>query len=442
MSGSALAAQVDSLLSRKEDVRLRSLLLNRSVGELAHLINVLERGKRKVFAFLPPETQAEVVLRLDEPNREYILPKLSDHALARFLHFNEEDDAADFLQVLPEERRSAVLHLVKPEKAAKIAKLLAYDAQTAGGLMDLNFLPVPMAATLPEIVARVRAHRETHRQTPTVVVTEGGPVRGFISHKNLFLASPGATAATLMLRLPLVRSGTDQERILAVTARERVDVLGVTDDRDQFLGVIHLRDLLRVAESEATEDVYRFAGVNPEEEMLGSPWTAIRMRCGWLIVNLATAFLASFVVSLFQGTIAAFAILAVYMPIVAGMGGNAGTQALAVAVRGLALSDITPRQKTFLIGKEMLAGAANGCINGVIVAIIVLLLRQPPALALVLGLAMVINLVIAGLFGALIPLILKSLRVDPAVASTVFVTTATDCFGFFAFLGLATLLLR
>ncbi len=443
MQLSALVTHIDTLLSQKDDARLRNFLLNRTPLEIARVINTLEHGKRKTLSTIPPEMQAETVLRLDEQSRAYVLPKLSDHTIARFLHFNAEDDAADILQILPEERRNAILQYVKPEKRAKIAKLLTYDPETAGGLMDLNFLSVPITATLKEVSDRVQQHRETQKHTPMIVVTDVyGSARGFIPHKSLFLATPNSTAETLMHRLPMMPHQLDQEKILRIAARERGDVFGVTDEKDQFLGIIHLRDLLQIAQLEATEDVYKFAGVSPEEEMLGSPWTAIRMRYAWLIINLATAFLASFVVSLFQNVIAAFAILAVYMPIVAGMGGNAGTQALAVTVRGLALSDITARQKFSLIIKEILTGAANGVINGVIVAAVVLLLKQPPALAAVLGAAMVINLIVAGIFGAVIPVILKSMRIDPAVASTVFVTTATDCFGFLAFLGLAAAFMR
>jgi magnesium transporter len=293
-----------------------------------------------------------------------------------------------------------------------------------------------------DVLPAVKTLNEQKKTPMIIVVDNGGNAKGYVSHKSLLLATPNSTAGSLMRRLPLVPHTLDQEKLLRIAARERGSVFGVVDDKEKFLGIIHLRDLLQIAQLEATEDVYKFAGVSPEEEMLGSPWAAIRMRWSWLVINLATAFLAAFVVSLFEGTISRLAILAVYMPIVAGMGGNAGTQALAVAVRGLATSDITLRQKIHLIWKEILTGAANGVINGVIVGAIVLLLGQPPLLAVVLAAAMVINLIVAGIFGAFIPLMLKSMRIDPAVASTVFVTTATDCVGFLAFLGLATALIK
>jgi magnesium transporter len=439
MQQRVLLETIDGLLANKEDARLKNILMSHTPQEIARVINQLPHGKRKSFAILPPEVQADVVLRLSEQSRTYVLPRISDHAIARMLHFTEEDDAADLLQLLEENRRPMVLQHMKPEKRSMIEKLLRFDPETAGGLMDLNYITVPMSAAVRDVSEAVRHHLEVQKKTPMVIVMdEKNKARGFLPHKNLFLASPHATAGTMMHRLPTMPHSMDQEKIVRLAMRERGEVFGVTTDDDRLLGVIHMRDLLRIAQFEATEDVYKFAGVSHEENMLGSPWSAVRLRHRWLIVNLGTAFLASWVVSLFEGTISQLAILAVYMPIVAGMGGNAGTQALAVAVRGLALSDITNRQKIQLIAKEILAGAVNGAINGVIVAAVVILLGQRMELAIILGASMVINLVVAGIFGALIPLILKTFRVDPAVASTVFVTTATDCCGFFAFLGLAT----
>jgi magnesium transporter len=443
MNVHTLLSQVDSLLAQKDDLRLRSLLGSKNVEDIARVITQLDHGKRKTFALLPPEMQADVCMHLPAESREYVLPRLSDASIARFLHFCEEDDAADLLQILPEHRRQTVLAHLKTEKRTRIAKLLAFDPESAGGLMDLNFVTIGMSANLKQIMEIVRGHLDLHRASPLVVVVDAqGKARGFIPHKSLMFAPQTATALSIMLRLPTVPSSLDQEKMLKIAGRERCDVFGVVDDADRFLGVVHLHDLLRIAQLEATEDVYKFAGVSTEENMLDSPFVAIRNRYSWLIINLATAFLAASVVSLFSTTIGRFALLAVYMPIVAGMGGNAGTQTLAIVVRGLALSDISAMQKTKLIFKEIFAGAANGLINGLIVASVILLLKQPPMLAAILASAMIINLVAAGIAGAVIPLALRSLKIDPAVSSTVFVTTVTDCVGFFAFLGLATLFLH
>lgn len=437
-----LLEQVDGLLGKKDDRKLRSVLARHSPDDIASVINKLENGKRKTFAMLPPEVQADVVLRLSENSKTFVLPRTSDHTIARFLHFNEEDDAADILQFLPEERRMVVLNWVKPDKKAKIEKLLTFHPETAGGLMDLNFLKVRSTMTLRDVGAKAREYVKEHRQTPTVIVTDAtGKVMGFVPPKSLMLASTDKPVSDLMQPLPVIDHSTDQEKIVRMATRERGDVFGVVDDQDKFLGIVHLKDLLKVAQMEATEDLLKFAGVSPEEELLGPARTAIRMRYKWLLVNLGTAFIASFVVSQFENTIALLPILAVYMPIVAGMGGNAGTQALAVAVRGLAVGEVPQRQRVRLLIKEVLTGLANGTINGIVVAGVITLFSGRADIGLLLGASMVINMVVAGVAGALIPITLKAFKVDPAVASAVFVTTATDVFGFLTFLGLATLFL-
>lgn len=442
MQISDIVTQADRLLGTKDDRRLRSFILNHRSTDIGRIINKLDHGKRKTFAMLPPEVQAEVVHVLTEETKAFVLPRIPDPMISRFLHFCEEDDAADIIQFLPEDRRRAILTHLQAGKRTKVEKLLKFHPETAGGLMDLNFLTVDAREDLAKVADMVRKYVEEHRQTPLVVVREQGKIRGFLPYKNLMLATPGKTVENFLHRLPVLRHNVDQEQVLRVATRERGEVFGVIDEQGEFLGIIHLRDLLRVAQKEATEDVYKFAGVSTEEELLGTARAAIRMRWWWLVINLATAFLAASVVSLFTGTISTFPILAVYMPIVAGMGGNAGTQALAVAVRGLAAGDINRRQTVKLILKEGVTGFCNGLITGSIVAVTVFVVNQRLDLAIVLGVAMMANLIVAGIAGAVIPVILRWLKIDPAVASAVFVTTATDCCGFLAFLGLATLLLR
>jgi magnesium transporter len=436
-----LLAQADALLASKEDRRLKSMLLHRTPPEIAQIINRLESGKRKTFALLPPEVQAEVITRMSEQTKTLVLPRLSDHTIARFLHFTEEDDAVDILQFLPDNRRRGILSHLKPDKKSKLEKLLTFDPETAGGLMDLNFIKVDAFAKQKEVLEKVQEHLHAQKQIPLVVVADAdGHVRGFIPYRSLIL-SHGKDVAPLVQTLPVIPHQTDQEKVVKLALREKGEVIGVVDDMGHFLGVIHLRDLLKIAQMEATEDVLKFAGVSTEEELLGPPSIAVRLRYRWLIVNLATAFLAAAVVSLFKNTIEEVAILAAFMPIVAGMGGNAGTQTLAVAVRGLALTDVTPEQRRRLLLKEIMTGFVNGIINGVLAAGIVTLITGSAQIGLILGASMIINLVVAGVAGAVIPITLKAMKIDPAVASAVFVTTATDVFGFLTFLGLATIFL-
>ncbi len=339
-----LASQADVFLAKKEDQRLKSLLTKQSPHAIAQIIDLLPHGKRKSFGILPPELQAEVAVELSERSKAMIFPRLSDHTLARFLHFNDEDEAADILHALEEPKRAAVLQYVKGDKRSKIEKLLHFSPESAGGLMDLNFITVEATLPIKEVAERASSHVGTHKEAPLVVVIDDQKrILGFLPYRSLLLAQPQRAVTELVHAMPVVPHTTDQEKVLRIAIRERSEAVAVTDEHHQILGIIHLKDLLKIAQEEATEDVYGFAGVSAEEEMLDTASVAIRHRHRWLIMNLGTAFLASFVVSMFESTIAKTAILAAYMPIVAGMGGNAGTQTLAVVVRGLALDSSAKR---------------------------------------------------------------------------------------------------
>lgn len=436
----SLIAKVDLLLRDKHDKELRSLLQHQDFHIAAQVIDGLSNGKRKVFALLPPEKQAEVALVLNEDSKRRIFPRLPEDVISRFLHFNDEDDATDILQYLSPVKRYAILQHMKEEKRRKIEKLLKFGAESAGGLMDLNFILVKPAFTFSDVREKVQRHIEQKRDMPTVLVTdEKGMLLGFIPERSLLFPSATATVEEQMLALPIVPSKMDREKVMQLMSKMRSEVVSVTDDHEQVLGVIHLRDLMKVAQAEATEDIYRFAGVDVEEHALDGASSKVKRRYNWLLVNLLTAFLAAFVVSIFQGTIAKFSILAVYMPIVAGQGGNAATQALAVVVRGLALQEINWSKAWRVIRREAIAGMCNGIITGICAGVAAVAFGAPPILGVILASAMVINLLVAGFFGALIPFILKRLKIDPAVASTVFVTTTTDVCGFFVFLGLGAM---
>ncbi len=442
MNKEKLILKADLFLKNKQEKELRQLLSHQDFHIIAQVIDGLPRGRRKTFATLPPEMQAEVGLVISEISKRQIFPRLADEMIARFLHFNDEDDATDILQFLTLSRRTAILMKMKEEKRRKIEKLLKFGSETAGGLMDLNFILVKPSFTQKDVMEKVRRHMELQKQIPSVLeVDEHSRVKGFIPHRNLLLLTPDSIVEDLAQTMPTVSHRTDRERVMQKMSRMRSDVLCVVDDEEQALGVIHMRDLLKVAQAEATEDIYRFAGVDVEEHALDSAFSKVKSRYNWLIINLATAFLASSVVGLFQGTIEKMALLAVYMPVVAGMGGNAATQALAVAVRGLALGELDRGRAKKVIAREAIAGTLNGMITGVIAAGTAVAFHAPPLLGLVLCIAMICNMLVAGFFGTLVPLVLKRLNIDPATASSVFVTTMTDICGFFVFLGLGTLLL-
>ncbi len=438
-----LIAHIDQLLARKNDRALRQFLLHEPFNHLADVIDHLLNGKRKIFSFLPPEKQAEVALVINEDSKKKIFHRLSDDAIARFLHFLEEDEATDVLQYLSPRQRASVLKKMKPKKRDNIEKLLTFSAETAGGLMDLNFINIDASTPLESVLEQIRVHTEGRREMPTVLVTnERQHVLGFIPERTLLFPPPKSTLDEHTVALPCISHRLDREEVMQMMADMRAELVCVTNDDGSPLGIIHLRDLISVAEAEATEDLYRFAGVDIEEHALDPVAYKVRRRSRWLLLNLLTAFLAAFVVGLFQDTITRFAILAVYMPIVAGQGGNAATQALAVVVRGLAIGDIGWSKAKRVIFREAFAGMLNGVITGFVAGVCAITFGAPAVLGVILAISMVINLLVAGFFGALIPFILKRFNIDPAIASTVFVTTMTDVCGFFAFLGLGALFMK
>ncbi len=438
-----LLAKTDALLGKKQDNELRLLLSGQDFHVIAQVLDSLTYGKRKTFALLPPEKQAEVALALSEDSKKRIFPRLSEAIVSRFLHFNDEDDATDILQYLSPTRRNSILLSMKEDKRRKIEKLLRFGSETAGGLMDLNFIVVRPSFTWSEVLEKVREHLQGKRDMPTVlVVSDDGKAQGFLPERVLLFPPQNAKVIDQMIPLTIVSHKVDRENVMLLMSKVRSEVVCVTDDNELVLGIIHLRDLMKVAQAEATEDIYRFAGVDVEEHALDSVFSKVKHRYNWLLINLLTAFLAAFVVSRFQGTISRFAILAAYMPIVAGMGGNSATQALAVVVRGIALGEIGWSKAKKVVLKEALAGTINGVITGVCAALVSGMFGAPRILGIILAAAMIINLFVAGFFGALIPFILKRLKIDPAIASSVFVTTTTDVCGFLAFLGLATIFMR
>jgi magnesium transporter len=437
-----LTQAIDECLHHKKHKKLRSLLAHEDLGEIGEALTALRRGKKKTFGLLSPERQADVIFYVNEDTRDQLLDFLSSHDFALMLHFMDDDDAVDLLQSVSEEKRNSILGYLRTEKKRRMDALLKFHPETAGGLMDFNFLVVEEELNLKTVFDKVHTYIEKQRQTPLVIVAaKDGQLKGYVPYQDLMMGTTKVPLPALIKPMPAILPAVDQEEVVVVARKQRSEVVAVVDEFGKVLGVIHLKDLMRVAEFEATEDIYRLAGLSKEEQVSDSIFTKVNRRYKWLVVNLATAFFAAFVVSRFQETISQVSILAVYMPIVAGQGGNAGTQALAVVIRGLALGEIPWGKARGIIIKEAVAGLLNGVLVGFIASGVALLFGAPVMLGLVLGVSIILNLFIAGFFGTLVPFTLKALKIDPAVASAVFVTTATDVFGFLCFLGLGTLFL-
>jgi len=374
-----------------------------------------------------------------------ILDVLPDKQVVEMLERLPPDDAVGFLEVLPEERRLRVTGGVPVTRKSELERLLSYPPSTAGSRMTTRFLAVRETATAQEAIDAIRRHTEEEvEQVFYLYVTDDeGHLRGVVPIRKLVTSPPARPIGEIMIADPVsVPVSADQEEAAQLVGKYNLLALPVVDERHQLLGVITVDDVIDVIKEEATEDMYRMVGLTEEEHIYTPLPTVIRRRLPWMVVNLATAFLAAWVVGLFESSIHKVSVLAVFMPIVAGMGGNGGTQTLTVITRGIALGEIELDAGLRPMLREVLIGLSIGTVTGMLTALGAYLWRGSPTLGLVLLLAMILNMVVAGLSGAAIPLILRALRQDPALGSGVIVTTFTDVFGFLSFLGLATLLLK
>jgi magnesium transporter len=447
---------------RKSDVVLDSVKRLLRVGATANLFNLLqklhpadlaqifgelpERDRRAAFAVLVERNSRLAMETLSELGAEagaVLLAGRSGEEIAKLVQEIPSDDAAALIDHLPEELSIAVLELMGRKESGEVENLLEYAEQTAGRIMNPNVFALAEDMTVGESITALQSSRDVEMVFYLYVVDGRRHLVGVTSLRRLLLVSPETPLKRIMTPEPITaRVEMDQEEVARLVASYNLLAIPVVDESNKLVGLITVDDVIDVIKDEATEDLYRLAGVASDERVFTPAGESLRKRMPWLIVNLATAFLAAAVVGIFQNTISGWVALAVFMPIVAGMGGNAGTQTLTVIVRGIALGELTWSNSRKALMKELLVGIGNGLVTGTIAALVSWAMNGDPRLGIILALAMVINLFVAGLAGTLVPLGLKALKIDPALASAVFITTFTDVCGFASFLGLATLYTR
>ncbi|HXF95372.1 MAG TPA: magnesium transporter [Gemmatimonadales bacterium] len=431
-------------LAERDDLRPfveRAVRLHPS--DLADVLAELDEALRvRVVAELPTEVASRALAEMEQAEHpEEVLLAVGPDYAADLVEKLPADAAADIISELPLEDREAVLAEVADRD--QVEALLQYPEDTAGGLMTPDVVTVRQDVTLAEALEQVRRQSGERDELYQICVVDAQRrLLGILPVARLVLGAPTRRVAEVMEPAPaVVTPDRDQEEVARLMARYNVAAVPVVDAAGRLLGQVTFDDVIDVVEAETTEDLLKFGGVDPEENLAAGWREAVRSRLPWLYVNLLTAFFAGSVVYAFQSTISRVVALAVWMPIIAGMGGNAGTQALAVTVRRLALERVPRRRALAMVGKEAVVGAVNGLANGVVVAAVAALLGEGTMLGVVVLLAMWGNLVVAGFAGAFIPILLERLRVDPAVASSIFVTTFTDVCGFLLLLGLGTALL-
>ncbi len=411
------------------------------VSEIVHEISFHPHERLELFLGVEPTVRGKILLKLTKHVLTDLCAQLADDDLMVAIEELDPDEATDVIQSLPHRRQHRILQNLSDELKRSVEILTAFDPQTAAGIMNIDYIQVDSDEKIVDVAKRVQDHEKRTGHTPAIIALENEKVVGYVPAHQLGFAEPSDTVKQYIRHIPSIRHDVSHEEVVRTFKTHPHNKVAVLNERGNVIGIIYSDDVLRLMAEHQSASLYDFAGVNAEETVTDSASRKIRFRYKWLIINLGTAFLAAATVGLFEDTIAKYVLLAVYMPIVAGMGGNAGTQTLAVLVRGIALRQIELKTALPTLKREIMAGFANGLINGVIVAAVVMLMNRNLKIALVLGMAMIINLLVAASFGTIVPLIMKRFGKDPATSATIFITTATDVLGFVAFLGLATAIL-
>lgn len=432
---------VKDALDDEDTDRVYDLVEGLHPADIADLFELFDERERLTLASAIRDLMGvEVIAELNDWVREALVEALPADVVAEIAEQLDTDDAVAMLEDLDEEDQQAVLAEMEPEDRAAIESALSYPEESAGRLMSRDFVAVHESMTVGDLIDFLREHRELPTEFWEVFIVD--PM-----HRPI-----GTCSLSWILRTPrniplhdvmardqtLIPVDMDQEEVALRFQKYALISAAVVDTSGRLIGQITVDDIVHIIQEEAGEDALLLSGAGDGD--INEPiLLTVRARLTWLVVNLATAMLAASVVGLFQGAITRFALLAVLMPIVSGMGGNAGTQTLAVAVRAIATNQLTDSNTVRMIWRELRIAIANGTALGLLIGLGTWLIFGNPLLGAVIASAMVINNLVAGLMGILVPLTLDRFNVDPAVSSAVFVTTATDTMGFFSFLGLAVL---
>ena len=365
---------------------------------------------------LPDDYLADVIDEAEDDDKYEILKVIDPGRIGSVLNRMSVDEIADLIRELEDDNKDAVVKsLLRGRTKTDVTKLLKYDEETAGGIMTTQFIAIYASNTVMRALNYLKTEVNAETSWYLYVVDKVTyKLMGVVSLRDLVMAPFDTLISDIM-----------NDNVISV--------------RTEMVGIVTVDDVIDVINEEATEDIHRMGGIDKEEKIDGSVKDAVRSRLPWLVVNLATAILASSVIAKFNGTISQIVALSAVMTIISGMGGNAGTQSLTIVVRALSLNEIEKENGLRILGKEIVTGLINGLVIGALVSIIALFYDFNPWFGLISGMAMILNMLAAALAGYLIPIILEKVHVDPAIASSVFVTTVTDCLGFFFLLGLATI---
>lgn len=442
---------VDALrgaIKHGDGAAIRALLADEHPAELADRFEQLSADDRSALVELAPDVISPLMLaELEDEVVEDILPLLQPEQISKAMEELDSDDAIQIFEELPAERRAEVLADMSAQDRKEIEDGFAFDEETAGRLMQREFVAAPEFWSVDQTIQHMRTQSKLGDDSlpdkffDIYVIDAHFHPLGYLPLSTLMRSDPELVLKDIMdANLTVISPELDQEDVAYLFEKYDLISAPVVDGDGRLSGMITVDDIVEIIQDENTEDMLALAGVS-EAGLVDTVGSTVMARAPWLFVNLLTAIAASFVISLFQGEIEKLVALAVLMPIVASMGGNTGTQALTVAIRALATRDLTPANANRAVRREAFAAIINGLIFAVVLGVVTFVWFRQVDLALVIAAALLFNLFCAGLAGILVPLGLKKVGADPAVASTVFVTTVTDVVGFLAFLGLAAMFL-
>ncbi len=440
--------QIVAALITNDEAGVQALIDDLHYSDVADLLERLNEDDRShLLRILVPEFDAEILSELDETIRDQVIDDLGLESVVQAVAELETDDAVEIIEELEEHEQQHVLGAISDEDRALIEESLSYPEDSAGRLMQRELVTVPTFWNVGDTIDFMRQNADSDDnplpdQFYVIYVVDPAhrPVGMVWLDKVLRTRRPVKMAEVMEPDMKVIPVTTDQEDVAFLFRQRDLVSAPVVDEGGRLIGAITIDDIVDVIDEEHEEDIMRMGGVR-EDDLYDAVLDTTRSRFSWLFVNLLTAIVASVVIGLFDATLDEIVALAILMPIVASMGGNAGTQTLTVVVRALAMKELTATNTTRLIGKELLVGCANGLVFAVLAGGVAWAWFNNPMLGGVIAIAMVVNMLVAGLAGTMIPLVLDRNDIDPAIASSVFLTTITDVVGFFVFLGLAALIL-
>lgn len=447
MTTAAEQEQIDNLLPLLRNgsvLEIKQCTQELHPADIAESLQPIEEEERQqLVENLPASVLSEVLPYFEETVREQIVLATDPDLIARAVQTLETDDAIELLNDLNDKGQQEVLAAIPAGERAMLQEALNYPDDSAGRLMQREVLSVPEHWTVGQAIDHVRENPRLPENFYSIYLTDiRHQVTGAVGLAALVKENRDTALKDIAYtQLHTTNVLTDAEDVAYTFRKYGLASLPVLDANERLVGVIMVDDILHVIEEEAEEDILRMAGVGEQTDFYRGSLRMVRSRAGWLFINLLTAIMASMVISLFEDSIQQLVALAIILPIVASMGGNAGMQTLTVMIRAIALRQLDPKNAWRVIGQEITAGLLNGLIFATVTGIVTGFWFGRPEIGLVVAAAMVINLLFASLAGAFIPLGLRKIGADPAIASGVFLTTVTDVVGFFAVLGLAALFL-